>query len=119
MMVARAAQGEDSMPIEPELAAEAGQAVRMTLRIRLTPPEWKFAGEAMARLAGAYDAGDAGALREAIRDLDDLASRITRKLGREPEDDDEAPPRDVMVTGYELIHRITPEMAADGGQDQA
>jgi hypothetical protein len=110
------------MPIEPELAAEARQAVQMTLRIRLTPPEWTFVDETMVRLAAAYDAGDGLALREAIRDLDDMASRITRKLGREPEEDDETtPPPPVAGRGYELIHRIAPEAHADHdhGQDRA
>ncbi|MGW4026592.1 CATRA system-associated protein [Streptomyces sp. NPDC005009] len=97
--------------IDPALVEEAGEAVSMTLRTRLTASDWVSYDDAGARLSAALDEGNESALREAVLDLDEMAFRVSRKQGEEPDADEEDDPeveasaarRDV---GNELIHRI-------------
>ncbi|MFE2582731.1 CATRA system-associated protein [Streptomyces sp. NPDC059378] len=99
------------MPVDPALAQEAAEAVSMTLRMRLTAYEWTLFDEAVARLTAALDDGDETALREAVLDLDEMAFRVSREVGEEPDQDEEDDPeveasaarRDL---GNELIRRI-------------
>ena len=107
------------MPVESQLAAEAVQAVQMTLRMRLTAPEWTYFDVTSATLAEAFEAGDERALREAVLDLDEMAWRAKRRLGQEPDEDDEteAPTRS-RDSGYELIHRITPAARDNRDSDE-
>lgn len=95
------------MTTNPELAADAAEALRWVTRLRLTSSEWSYADHAMAMLDEALTSDD-DAVREAVFDLDQLSPRVKEKLGRDSETDT-VPPR-IRDRANELIHRLSPDL---------
>lgn len=98
------------MTVDRTAAAEAAEALRSVLQLRLTASGWTVAETAMDGLDHALTAADERAMWESAFDLDHLSERVQERLGRGSET---AAPDRIRDRVGELIDRLAPDTSGD------